>query len=309
MTDKTKPRTTVAQDVAALRAIADGAHASPETPAEVLAAHELPAMFRRAADGVRTSQAAVYEYCADQLERYLDAGKVATHAVFARSDEYPEPVCITGYAGTESEIARKVMEAARREGYRGTFADRMKELGWWIAPLYTAPPADPAKASELESWEVISMRHLADGLRARGDDLSTDAASWLEKFSGGDAAKASGSAPDGWSIQRVTDATLIVSPPEGGSYGVTEKDALLYALCNALLATPPASAPEVTEITEEMVTRLAYWMAKNDGHEDPNHLIWEGNPPEPWGEVWNRYEEPARAALTAALQQEGKSHG
>lgn len=35
MTDTKKPNTTVAQDVAALRAIAAGAHATPETPAEV----------------------------------------------------------------------------------------------------------------------------------------------------------------------------------------------------------------------------------------------------------------------------------
>lgn len=54
-------------------------------------------------------------------------------------------------------------------------------------------------------------------------------------------------------------------------------------------------------VNEEMVFRLAEWMAKKDGHDDPHHLIWEGSPPEPWGEVWNRYEDDARSALTAAL--------
>lgn len=36
----------------------------------------------------------------------------------------------------------------------------------------------------LANWQVNSMRFLAKQLRKRGDDLSTDAASWLEKFSG-----------------------------------------------------------------------------------------------------------------------------
>lgn len=136
---------------------------SNETPAEVLAdieksmtavaPGELPGRWRQDAkahreNGMIPGFVAGLDWCANELERSLAAGKVATHAVFARSDEYPEPVCLTGYVGTESEIASKVMEMARREGYRGTFADRMKELGWWVAPLFTAPPADPAKASE-----------------------------------------------------------------------------------------------------------------------------------------------------------------
>lgn len=54
-------------------------------------------------------------------------------------------------------------------------------------------------------------------------------------------------------------------------------------------------------VDDGAVFRLAVWMAKNEGHDDPHHLIWEGSPPEPWGEVWNRYEDDARAALTAAL--------
>lgn len=63
----------------------------------------------------------------------------------------------------------------------------------------------------------------------------------------------------------------------------------------AALAQQPAA------VDEAMVFRLAVWMAEKDGHDDPHHLIWEGSPPEPWGEVWNRYEDDARSALTAAL--------
>jgi hypothetical protein len=70
-----------------------------------------------------------------------------------------------------------------------------------------------------------------------------------------------------------------------------------------------AAAQQPAAVDEAMVFRLAVWMAKHDGHDDPHHLIWEGSPPEPWGEVWNRYEDDARAALTAALatQQQGQA--
>lgn len=62
-----------------------------------------------------------------------------------------------------------------------------------------------------------------------------------------------------------------------------------------------ATLPEPGVVSDEAVRALACWMAVEDGHKDPHHLIWEGSPPEPWGEVWNRYEDDARAALNAAL--------
>lgn len=73
------------------------------------------------------------------------------------------------------------------------------------------------------------------------------------------------------------------------------------------VATPPAQQPG--EVGEDAVFRMAAWMAREEGHDDPHHLIWEGNPPEPWGEVWNRYEGKARAALTAALAPKEKGNG
>lgn len=51
-------------------------------------------------------------------------------------------------------------------------------------------------------------------------------------------------------------------------------------------------------VTDEMVHVVASAMAKLDGA-DPDHLIWEGSPPEPWGEVWCRYEDSARTVLEA----------
>jgi hypothetical protein len=42
------------------------------------------------------------------------------------------------YAGpTENAVKGKILDVARREGYAGTVAGRMLELGWWIAPVYT----------------------------------------------------------------------------------------------------------------------------------------------------------------------------
>ncbi|MBK9497346.1 MAG: hypothetical protein IPO08_23060 [Xanthomonadales bacterium] len=31
------------------------------------------------------------------------------------------------------------------------------------------------------------------------------------------------------------------------------------------------------------------WALAEEAGEDPGHLIWEGCPPEPWGEAWCRY--------------------
>lgn len=78
--------------------------------------------------------------------------------------------------------------------------------------------------------------------------------------------------------------------------GVIEK---ANAFARAVLAQYSTQQPAAVD--EAMVFRLAVWMAKHDGCEDPHRLIYEGSPPVPWGEVWNRYEYDARAALTAAL--------
>ena len=53
-----------------------------------------------------------------------------------------------------------------------------------------------APAAVAEGWQVESMRFLAEKLRARGDDLSTDAASWLEKFAAAPAPAESEAAED-----------------------------------------------------------------------------------------------------------------
>ena len=55
-------------------------------------------------------------------------------------------------------------------------------------------------------------------------------------------------------------------------------------------------------VDEDMVFRIACFLAKQDGCDDVHHLLWFGSPPEPEGEVWQRYEHTAREALKAALE-------
>lgn len=83
------------------------------------------------------------------------------------------------------------------------------------------------------------------------------------------------------------------SPVDVGVYYAGKRRDELKALLSE--AKQPAA------VDEAAVFRLAVWMAKHDGCDDPHRLIYEGTPPVPWGEAWNRYEYDARAALTAAL--------
>lgn len=50
-----------------------------------------------------------------------------------------------------------------------------------VAIAALSQPA-PAAQNVPEGWEITSMTFLADALEKRGDDLSTDAASWLRKY-------------------------------------------------------------------------------------------------------------------------------
>lgn len=62
------------------------------------------------------------------------------YSVFANVDG--RTVALPQYSGrTENIVLDKVLEAAEREGYKGTAADRIKELGWWVGPVYADPPA------------------------------------------------------------------------------------------------------------------------------------------------------------------------
>jgi hypothetical protein len=70
----------------------------------------------------------------------------------------------------------------------------------------------------------------------------------------------------------------------------------------ALLAmqVPALVGPEAFRVGVATVNlseqALAFALAEAAG-EDPHHLLWEGQPPEPWGEVWQRYLSQARAVI------------
>lgn len=45
----------------------------------------------------------------------------------------------------------------------------------------------------------------------------------------------------------------------------------------------------VTPLHGKPTPEAVAWALAEEVGDDPGHLIWEGNPPEPWGEVWCRY--------------------
>ena len=48
-----------------------------------------------------------------------------------------EPIYLLQYSGRRTgDVVDKVMAEARREGYRGDWIDRLRELGWNIVQLY-----------------------------------------------------------------------------------------------------------------------------------------------------------------------------
>lgn len=54
-------------------------------------------------------------------------------------------------------------------------------------------------------------------------------------------------------------------------------------------------------VTESMVYLMSAWLATRDGYDEVHQMFWTGCPPEPWGEVWMRYEDDARNALGIVL--------
>lgn len=88
---------------------------------------------------------ALLREAAAQLGR---VGEPVAHAVYARSEEYG-PVLLPDYVGSMEVIRRRVIEAARREGFKGDFVQRMADLGWWIEPLCRWPhPSSSMPACE-----------------------------------------------------------------------------------------------------------------------------------------------------------------
>jgi len=78
------------------------------------------------------------EYMTAELDRNAKKHPELTTTIFsilAKSDEFGF-VFIHDYAAQSgSEVRRKVLEVAIRQGYNGTVAMRLKELGWKVVEL------------------------------------------------------------------------------------------------------------------------------------------------------------------------------
>lgn len=80
-------------------------------------------------------------------------------------------VPLPGYSNaTEHGVKNLVLEAARKEGYKGTATGRLTELGWEIRPVYlarqpapsTAPDTQQAALFDEHGFHVWVMRNLPD---------------------------------------------------------------------------------------------------------------------------------------------------
>lgn len=126
----------------------------------------------------------------------LTGGEAVAYAVYGNAEEYG-PVLIPEYCGSEQIIRERVMEKARREGFTGTFAERMAELGWWLAPLYTTPRAAAGMDSMVQrflAWplpdsvfaDLCATRRPEPGERRSGTNLlsAIEARAMLEHVAG-----------------------------------------------------------------------------------------------------------------------------
>lgn len=178
--------------------------------------------------------------------------------------------------------------------------------------LEPAPPADPAKASEPDEVRIdfTGIGYAGPFAVANGEiTLPAETMSDLaHHFRMGYVAKASGSAPDGWTEDRLRAEAKARGwyTREGASVPSADEDwrhpfevtIPSRDLC-ALLATPPASAPEVTEAMVESL-RLTVEACNQPCFTDKAERDIS------WAAVsWMQSHGPA---LVAALQQEGKSH-
>lgn len=85
-------------------------------------------------------------------------GETVAWAVYGEAAEYG-PVLLPDYCGSMDIIRKRMMEKAQREGFKGSFVERMAELGWWVEPLTLSRPAAD---SEAVYWQSPDGRVMSD---------------------------------------------------------------------------------------------------------------------------------------------------
>lgn len=89
--------------------------------------------------------------------------------------------------------------------------------------------------------------------------------------------------------------------------GIEKPTDVARCFARALSRTAPGVAEDLelsTGLVREMIIAgIAHELAEQDGIEgdDKHELIYEGHPPEPWGEVWQKYEPDATRLLDAGI--------
>lgn len=310
---------------------------SNETPAEVLAAKNLIPQLQSVRDRLMSFLGPRFGESFDgdmdvlldtinymkHLSRSLATGKVAGWAIVDnRGCEARCRLSLQDFFGavTEGDPLTAEDVAKLDAEYPGLAPHR-------LVTLYTAPPADPAKASEPDDcaehdaamWELIRIAEECGAVKD-SDDNSTwwtldpnafyaletrirDAVSVMRQAEASPAAKASGSAPDGWVfVPAEADENMLYAGQcqldiGTGLAGVWER---MIANRPKILATPPASAPEVTGVPED------------DDGQPVGYADWYNT--RYFGQSVDTSRDHAcesawRAGYTAALQQEGNSHG
>lgn len=78
-------------------------------------------------------------------------------------------IAIPGYSDvTEHGVMNRVLEVARKEGYKGTATGRLMELGWEIRPIYLSAP--PPQAARKVFLVATGEEHEGEATYTRYDD-------------------------------------------------------------------------------------------------------------------------------------------
>ena len=89
-----------------------------------------------------------------------------------------EWIALPGYSNeTEHGVKHLVLEAARNEGYKGTAAGRLLELGWEIRPVFLTPQPTHAQAGAVpldEARRLFDAGWKAAALFCDREDVAAD---------------------------------------------------------------------------------------------------------------------------------------